>query len=53
VNSKISIGIAGDNIRDDVHLGNHNNTIGYHSDSGMVVSNHCSRSQTKPSHYSI
>lgn len=47
------MGIAGGHIRDDVHLGCHNNTIGYHSDSGVVVSSHCSRSQTKPPKYTV
>ena len=49
----MTVGLANSGLRDDVHLGCQNNTIGYHSDTGVVVSNHCSRSQTKPPKYGV
>ena len=51
--SKVTVGLANSGLRDDVHLGCQNNSIGYHSDTGVVVSNHCSRSQTKPPKYGV
>lgn len=44
---KIAVGIAGQSLQDDVHLGHHTSTIGYHSNTGLVVSSHCLRTQTK------
>ncbi|XP_074655144.1 uncharacterized protein LOC141908822 [Tubulanus polymorphus] len=39
-NSVITIGIAGPDINDDVHPGNWNNTVGYHSNTGRCYTSH-------------
>lgn len=38
--SKVTIGIAGPDIKDDAHPGNWNNTVGYHSDTGKCYTSH-------------
>lgn len=50
-NSKISVGIASDRILEGKHVGCENQTLGYHSDSGAIISDHCFKSQTKSPKY--
>lgn len=38
--SKVTIGIAGPDIKEDAHPGNWNNTVGYHSDTGKCFTSH-------------
>ena len=51
--SKVTIGIAGPDIKEDAHPGNWNNTVGYHSDTGKCFTSHKEISNTNGEKFGI